>query len=209
MDISMLAAWWAVSFALVVTPGPDWACAISAGMSDRAIVPAISGTLLGYLTITLVVAAGAGAIVTAVPAVLTSLTFIGDAYLVWLGRSILANPPAPAPGAGQADSTWPRWFARGFAITGTNPKALLLFLALLPQFTSPDALWPIPAQITAMGFVQIVNCAVVYSLVGIGAMAVLRTRPRVARIISRLSGAAMIAIAMLLLAEKLQAFGRI
>ena len=62
-----------------------------------------------------------------------------------------------------------------------NPKALLLFLALLPQFTSRAAPWPVPAQITALGLVRIVNCAVVYSLVAIGSKVVLRARPTVAR----------------------------
>jgi threonine/homoserine/homoserine lactone efflux protein len=89
--------------------------------------------------------------------------------------------------------------------SGINPKALLLFVALLPQFTRPDAAWSVPAQIGAMGLVQIVNCAVVYSLVAIGAKIVLSTRPRVARIVSQLSGGAMVLIALLLFAEQLLA----
>jgi hypothetical protein len=48
---------------------------------------------------------------------------------------------------------------------------------------------------------QIVNCVVVYALVGIGSQIVLRTRPTVARMASHLSGAAMIAITILLLVE--------
>lgn len=87
-------------------------------------------------------------------------------------------------------------------MAGGNPKALLLFLALLPQFTRPDAAWPISAQIAAMGLVQIVNCAVIYSLVGIGSKIVLRTRPKVARAVSQVSGGVMIVIALLLIAEQ-------
>jgi threonine/homoserine/homoserine lactone efflux protein len=72
----------------------------------------------------------------------------------------------------------------------------------MPQFTRPAAGWSISTQIAAMGIVQIVNCALVYSLVGIGSNIVLRTRPRAARMVSRFSGAAMIAIAFLLLVEQ-------
>jgi threonine/homoserine/homoserine lactone efflux protein len=71
LAISMLTAFWVVSFFLVVTPGADWAYAISAGMRDKAIAPAIVGMLFGYLMITLIVAAGVGALVKSVPAILT------------------------------------------------------------------------------------------------------------------------------------------
>jgi threonine/homoserine/homoserine lactone efflux protein len=197
----MLTAFWVVSLSLVMVPGADWAYAISAGMRDRAIAPAIAGMLSGYLMITLVVAAGVGALVAAVPAILDLLTFAGAGYLLWLGGNILAHPSIPASGDAQSASTGFRWIIRGFAVSGMNPKALLLFLALLPQFTRRDVAWSISEQIGALGLVQIVNCAVVYSLVGIGSRIVLRTRPQVARRVSQFSGAAMIVIALLLLVE--------
>ncbi|KHJ54749.1 lysine transporter LysE [Aureimonas altamirensis] len=201
MDMGMLMAFWVVSFALVMTPGADWAYAISAGMQERAIAPAIVGMLLGYLAITLVVAAGVGALVASEPAVLTALTFVGAGYLLWLGVGVLMDPPGPQDG-NDSEGTTMAWVVRGFGISGLNPKALLLFLALLPQFTSRAASWSMAGQITAMGLVQIVNCGVVYALVGIGARAVLRTRPKTARVVGRLSGTAMIVIAVILLAEQ-------
>jgi len=134
----MLTAFWLLSFSLVITPGADWAYAISAGMRDKAIVPAIVGMLFGYLMITLVVATGVGALVASVPAILTVLTFLGAGYLLWLGGSILAHPSVPTVDDDQASGTWLGWVIRGFATSGGNAKALLLFLALLPQFTSRD-----------------------------------------------------------------------
>lgn len=201
MEIGLLAAFWALSFSLVMTPGADWAYAISSGMRDRAIVPAVTGMLLGYVMITLVVAAGVGALVASVPSVLTALTLGGAAYLLYLGVGVLMNPPIPEVG-NERSGTWPSVFARGFLVSGINPKALLLFLALLPQFTSQAAAWPVAGQIVAMGVIQIINCGVVYFLVGFSSRAVLRTRPTVARSVSQLSGAAMIVIALLLLAEQ-------
>jgi threonine/homoserine/homoserine lactone efflux protein len=206
LAISMLTAFWVVSFFLVITPGADWAYAISAGMRDKAIAPAIMGMLFGYLMITLIVAAGVGALVKSVPAILTVLTFLGAGYLLWLGGGILAHPSVPTVGDDRASSTWLGWIIRGFAISGGNPKALLLFLALLPQFTRRDGIWSVSAQIAAMGLVHMINCAVVYSFVGLGSRIVLRTRPKVARVVSQFSGAAMITIALLLLIEQFLAF---
>lgn len=202
----MLFAWWLVSISLVLTPGPDWAYTISAGLRDRAIVPAISGTLLGYATITALVAAGVGSLVTTVPAVLTGLTLVGAGYLLWLGAGILVRPPVAAMGTVEGSGNWVGWMARGFATTGTNPKALLLFLALLPQFTSASAPWPIGAQICVMGLVLMLNCAVVYSGVGLGAKALMAASPRVAERLSQISGAVMLLVAVMLLAEQVQAW---
>lgn len=210
MDIvafNVLMIFWVVSLSLVIVPGPDWAYAISAGMhSDRAIAPAIAGMLSGYLAITLAVAAGIGALVARVPAFLTVLTFVGAGYLLWLGGNVVARPSIPTGGDGHASSTSFGWAVRGFAISGANPKALLLFLALLPQFTTRDSTWSISAQIGALGLVQMINCAVIYSLVGVGSRIVLRTRPRVAHVVSRFSGVAMITIALCLLIEQFQTF---
>nr|WP_328807394.1 LysE family translocator [Paraburkholderia elongata] len=208
MEISLLTAFWLVSLSLVMVPGADWAYAIAAGLRDRAIAPAITGMLFGYLAITLVVAAGIGALVASVPAILTVLTIVGAGYLLWLGGNILARPSVPTVADERVTNTSLKWSIRGFATSGLNPKALLLFLALLPQFTSRNDAWPISEQIGAMGIVHIVNCAVVYTLVGVGSKIVLRTRPKVARLVSQVSGAAMIVIAVLLLAEQLLAFKR-
>lgn len=204
MELSTLAAFWVVSMSLVMTPGADWAYAISAGMRERAIIPAVAGMLLGYVVITLVVAAGVGALVASVPAVLTALTFLGAGYLLWLGVGVLMHPPVPSAGNEQSGD-WLGWIVKGFGTSGLNPKALLLFLALLPQFTSRAAAWPIPAQIAAMGLVQIVNCAAIYTLVGVGSKMVLKANPQAARIVSRISGAAMIAVGLLLVEQLAEA----
>ncbi|MFC3495646.1 LysE family transporter [Glycomyces rhizosphaerae] len=81
----------------------------------------------------------------------------------------------------------------------------LLFLALLPQFTDPDASWPVALQIIVLGLVHTATCAVVYSVVGVCAQRVLKTRPTAARWTVRISGAALIVIAAALLTEQLVA----
>lgn len=203
MDFSLLVAFWIVSFSLVMTPGADWAYAISSGMRNKMLLPAVSGMLLGYVVITVVVAAGVGALVASVPVILTVLTYAGAAYLLWLGVGVLRNPPVPSAGNFDGEVNGFRTLMKGFGISGINPKALLLFLALLPQFTSRDAGWSVGVQIFFMGLIQIINCAVVYSAVGLGSKAILRTRPEAARRVSQFSGIAMIFIAFLLIGEQI------
>ncbi|MGE8354829.1 MAG: hypothetical protein ACN6N0_00320, partial [Microvirgula sp.] len=81
MTPSIFAAFWVVSILFIITPGVDWAYAISAGMLGRVVVPAVAGLLLGHLIATLVVAAGVGALVASNPTLLTVLTVAGSSYL--------------------------------------------------------------------------------------------------------------------------------
>ncbi|MFD7511428.1 LysE family translocator [Streptomyces sp. NPDC059853] len=204
MSASVIAAFWALSVLLVLVPGADWAYVITAGLRDRSVAPAVGGLLLGYAALTAVVAAGVGAVLAGSPALLTALTALGAAYLVWLGATALARPAAPAAEAG-GEAPASRWakVLKGAGISGLNPKALLLFVALLPQFTSRDSGWPLAVQLALLGLVHTVNCGAVYAGVGLTARAVLRSRPAAARAVSRLSGLAMATIGVLLLADHL------
>jgi threonine/homoserine/homoserine lactone efflux protein len=205
MSLDRLIAFWAVSLLFALTPGADWAYSISAGLRQRGIIPAVTGLLLGHLAATLLVAAGVAALVSSMPMAMIGLTFIGAAYLVWLGYGMLTAPASelePRAGTEQEHKNPLSWIVRGFCISGLNPKLLLLFLALLPQFTSPNGAWPISLQIIVLGLAHVFNCAVIYFFVGYGARTVLSTRPRAAVLVGRFSGVAMIAIAGLLAAEQ-------
>lgn len=196
MTLSVLAAFWAVSLLFVITPGADWAYAISAGMRGRWVMPAVAGMLSGHFMATLVVAAGVGSLIAGHPLALTLLTLAGCLYLLWLGGNLLLKPAAPQAGVVQVGETGSRWALRGFCVSGLNPKVFLLFLALLPQFTDPTSNWPLPLQILLLGLVHLCSSLVIYLMVGYGAKAVLRTRPQAAQIVGRVSGAVMITIAL-------------
>lgn len=207
MAVSSITAFWAVSVLLILVPGADWAYAINAGLRDRSVVPAVSGLLLGYLALTAVVAAGVAAVVASTPSVLTALTVLGALYLVWLGATTLARPAVAGAGSreGESGGAVGTRILKGVGISGLNPKALLLFLALLPQFTAPHGSWPLAAQIGTLGLVHTLSCAAIYLCVGVLARTLLRARPKAARAVTRVSGAAMIVIGVLLLAERLAA----
>ncbi|MFJ8567573.1 LysE family translocator [Streptomyces sp. NPDC093514] len=204
MDTTTLAAFLAVDLLLVFTPGADWAYAISAGLRGRSVLPAVTGLIAGHAAYALVAVAGLAVIVASSPAALTALTVAGAGYLLWLGWGVLRQPTVPAAAAGEsADASRLQVLLKGFGISGLNPKALLLYFSLFPQFIDPATGWPVAAQTGLLSTVHLTACAVVYLAVGILARTVLSTRPSAARIVTRISGAMMIAIGALLLVERL------
>lgn len=203
MEVSTVAAFWAISMFFVITPGADWAYAITAGLSNRAATPAVGGLLTGHLVATIAVSAGAGVLISSIPHAMATLTIAGAAYLLWLGIGMLRHPPVPDTGNAQVQTTSASWALKGFGVSGLNPKVFLLFLAVLPQFSEPSAVLPVSVQMAVLGLVHVFNCAVAYTLVAAFANAVLRSRPEAARFVSRLSGAAMVGIAVLLTFEQM------
>jgi threonine/homoserine/homoserine lactone efflux protein len=203
MSLSAVLAFWAVCLVLIIVPGVDWAFVISAGLRNRSVVPAVGGLVLGYTVLTAIVAAGVGTLVARDPVLLTALTAAGGGYLIWRGAATLAAPApdlrlASAAAAAPAGPT----LARGLGVSGLNPKGLLLFLALLPQFTDRHGSWPLPGQLVLLGVVFTLTCGAFYLGLGSVVRAVLLPRPWTARAVTRLSGASMIVIGVVLLAER-------
>lgn len=203
MDTTTLAAFLAVDLLLVFTPGADWAYAISAGLRGRAVVPAVTGLIAGHAAYALVAVAGLAVLVASSPAALTALTVAGAGYLLWLGWGVLRQPAVPPAADESADASRARVMLRGAGISGLNPKALLLYFSLFPQFIDPARGWPVAAQTGLLSTVHLTACAVVYVAVGVLARTVLTTRPSAARVVTRVSGATMIAIGGFLLVEGL------
>ncbi|GAB7109126.1 LysE family transporter [Streptomyces phaeofaciens JCM 4814] len=202
MDSGTLLSFLAVDLLLVCIPGADWAYVISAGLRGRSVGAAVAGLVSGYALHTALATAGLAVLVAGSPALLTVLTVAGAAYLVWLGWSVLRRPGVP--GAGEAVTAGGvRVFLRGATISGLNPKGLLLYLSVLPQFlASGEGHLPIAAQTAALGLLHMACCAAVYLTVGVLARALLGARPAAARAVTRTSGAAMLGIGAFLLIQR-------
>ncbi|SCE00705.1 LysE family translocator [Streptomyces sp. DvalAA-19] len=203
MDVTTLAAFLVVDLLLVFTPGADWAYAITAGVRGRAVAPAVIGLVAGHALYALVAVAGLAVIVASSPAALNALTVAGAGYLLWLGWGVLRQPVMRTVTAEGAEVSDARVMLKGLGISGLNPKALLLYFSLFPQFIDPATGWPVAAQTGLLSTVHLTACAVVYLAVGVLARTVLSTRPSAARVVTRISGAMMIAIGALLLVERL------
>src|SRR5882672_9099526 len=106
----------------------------------------VTKTSASKVRLTAVVAAGVAGVIARSPLVLTVLTTFGAVYLLWLGITAVIRPPAPGAAADRASQSWVRRAAKGAGVSGLNPKALLLFLAFLPQFLTHGAAWPFAAR---------------------------------------------------------------
>jgi threonine/homoserine/homoserine lactone efflux protein len=230
MAAGSVVAFWAVALLLIMVPGADWAFILGASLRGRSVLPAVAGLVLGYTGITIVVAAGVGAVVGRSPALLGGLTVVGGCYLIWHGATTFARPAAAsiqtgsaaprsaASGSAASGSAAPRSavagsvaagaplvgagravIVRGLGVSALNPKGLLIFLALLPQFTSPRWSWPLTAQLGLLGLVFAASCGAFYLGLGSAARKILAARPAAARAVTRFSGAAMVVIGALLL----------
>lgn len=203
MDMALLGAFAISSIGFAFMPGADWGYAIATGVRGRGIWPAVTGLTLGYLLLTLGSATGIAALVAASPRGLDVITVAGVTYLVWLGVQTLrsARDARYAEATGTPGSL-KRMFVKGVATSGTNPKGLLLFVALLPQFVSLRAAWPASAQMLVLGVVFTLTVFVVYTMVAFTSKKVISRRPELARFVSYASGTMMIVLAALLIAER-------
>jgi threonine/homoserine/homoserine lactone efflux protein len=204
MDPRLFIPFALLDVSLVLTPGPDWAFALAAGVRGSAIVASIVGLAGGYAINAGLVTIGVGGLIARNATALSVLTAVGAAYLLALGITIARRPTAIALGAGAPRSPV-RAGLRGAAVSGLNPKGLLLFFAVLPQFVSAHASWPIAAQLGGLAAFHVAACTIVYLVVAFTASRLLSARPRAAELIGRGSGIAMIAVGLGLAAERLLA----
>ena len=93
-------------------------------------------------------------------------------------------------------------FLKGLGTSATNPKALLLYLALIPQFVDASANLAVPLQTLVLGLSHFGVSVVVYTCVALAARRLLRSRPAGARAVTLASGIIMVALSLVLLAEQ-------
>ena len=138
MPTTHLAEFLLTVFVLILVPGPSVLFVVSRGVAlgRRAALATVVGNTLGVFLQAMLVALGIGAIVQRSVAVFTVLKLAGAAYLVLLGLRALRHRRALST---VIDPTvTPRSVRRivreGFVVGVTNPKAALIFTAVLPQF---------------------------------------------------------------------------
>lgn len=204
MNVELFVAFVLVAVALACTPGVDWAYSIAAGLRQRSFVPAVAGLCGGYLLHTVLLVAGLAAVLTGMPSVLGWITFAGACYLVWLGISTLRSWRGASFAAGAENNATPvRTFLQGMGTSGINPKGLLLYVALVPQFVSADASLPVHVQSGLLGITFVLLAGLVYTAVAMLSRTLLQSRPGAARTVTLVSGVIMVLLGAMLLGEQL------
>lgn len=134
------------SLALLVTftPGPAVLLAISNAIAlgpRRAFIASL-GNALGLLIVSAAAMAGMGVILATSAGAFTVVKLAGAGYLIylgirqWRGRDSVIVPTELATASTHSSR---RLFAQGLGVALTNPKAILFFSALFPQFIRPEA----------------------------------------------------------------------
>ncbi len=116
----------------------------------------IVGILTGNAIYFAVSATGLGPLILASPKVFMAIKYIGAAYLVYLGLSAIFGTPSPIT-LSKLDSkpqSGKRIFSTAVMLQMTNPKALLGFVAILPQFIDPQK--PIIPQMSILAACSII-----------------------------------------------------
>ncbi|APW37387.1 lysine transporter LysE [Rhodoferax koreense] len=134
-----------VSIFMAFTPGPAVLLAVSNSVSvgpGRAMLGSL-GNALGIFLVSAVAMAGLGVLLSTSATAFLALKLAGAAYLIYLGIKQWRNGANGFADADQAQAAGVRGslklFLNGVTVAVTNPKAILFFTALFPQFLVADA----------------------------------------------------------------------
>lgn len=172
LTTSALVTFLVASVVLVVIPGPMVLFVVSRALASgrRAVLLSVAGNATGSVVLVALVAFGLGGLVARSLLVFTVVKLTGAVYLVYLGvrtfreRGELAEALRAAVPAGRRRSV----YRQGVVVGLTNPKALVFFAALLPQFVNPHT-GGVPLQMMALGLGFVVLAAGLDCLWGLAA----------------------------------------
>lgn len=141
VEPATLAAFAITAAAIVVSPGPDTLIIVRSALTSgaRAGLAAVLGVQLGLLLHTALAAVGITAVIASSKALFAAVAVAGAVYLAWLGWHGLAAS-GPLAVAASAVAQPARTCLRQAMMTNIlNPKVIILFLALYPNFVNVAA----------------------------------------------------------------------
>lgn len=166
METATLILFAATVLPLICTPGPDMLFVASQAISGGASagLRATAGICLGYIVHSILVALGVAAVIAASPVLFEALRWFGVAYLVYLASQLVRS----ASRRGKATLfTAPdvAVLQRGFFTAVLNPKGVMIYFAILPQFMNHTLNISVQAAILSAIFVAL--CAMVYVILSL------------------------------------------
>ncbi len=137
--IALFVAGWLIS----ISPGPGAISCLSSGLRHglKRARWNIYGLQLALAICIAIVATGLGALLAASSLAFNAVKWFGVAYLVYLGIKQWQAPVHWDFAAAQTGTQGSRWalFRQGLLVNLSNPKGIVFFLAVLPQFIDPKA----------------------------------------------------------------------
>jgi threonine/homoserine/homoserine lactone efflux protein len=195
-----LLAFTITAFVLIAVPGPSVLFTVSRAIALGRVagVATVAGNTAGAFTQVVLVAFGLGPLIERSVALFTVLKLAGACYLVFLGVQAIRHRHslAAALGAEVERKTAVRLVIDGFTVGVTNPKVIIFFAAILPQFVDRQA-GDVPLQIILLGAI-FAGVALIsdsaWALAAGTARAWLARSPRRLALLGGAGGLAMIAI---------------
>jgi len=196
MDIGLYSIFLVTTVMLILVPGPAAITVAAQGANHRpkkAImgVLGVAGADVFFFCLS---ATGVASLILASSLLFSLIKWFGVAYLLYLGvTAFFGNTGAIKIRASRVNSSPAKLFYQGLVVQLANPKALMYFSALLPQFIDPDK--PILFQMILMGASCLIADLLVYSLFSqLGdRLARQRMKTRVNSLINRVAGVTLIA----------------
>jgi threonine/homoserine/homoserine lactone efflux protein len=180
---------------LCLTPGPAVLFVLSQALrrGGRHSLWANLGILSGNAFYFLLSAVGLGAVLLAAHGLFTLVKWCGAAYLIYLGLRLILAPGHPPPADRSAGvGTGLGVLRQGFVLQAANPKALLFFAALLPQFIDPSGNVPFQVAILAVSSTAVEFLVLAGYGLAAGRLAGWARRPGVARATDRVAGSLLV-----------------
>lgn len=196
MDFSTWLLFFVTETLLCLTPGPAVLYVFSQGIS-RGARPAFAanlGIVTGNTIYFVLSATGLGALILASHTLFEVVKWAGAAYLIWFGATVFFGTKSPIAGRSAAIAPLGRIYRGGMIVQLSNPKNLVFFMAILPQFIDPTG--NVALQILILGITsQVAEFAILigYGL-GAGRMGRWLQTTRVALWVDRVTGGLLIAI---------------
>ena len=158
MPLELWLAYVATSAVVLAIPGPTILLVLSYSINQgrSATLPLVAGVALGdsvAITLSLI---GLGTLLATSALWFTAIKWLGGLYLIYLGVKLIrsARRPEAIQAAAVRVSPPARLFANAFIVTALNPKSIVFFIALLPQFIS--AAQPAVPQLWILGITFVV-----------------------------------------------------
>lgn len=171
MDLANYLSFLGAAILLTLAPGPDNMYILTKSLSagPRQGVTLAMGLATGPLWHTLLVMAGVAAFIQSSPASFMVLKYCGAAYLLYLSYGAFRSKGASIKAGDVVDKSesfalYKRGFKRGFLMNASNPKVLLFFLAILPQFVQPNGFLSPSLQIGLLGLTFSIQAAILFSI---------------------------------------------
>ncbi|MGE0238261.1 MAG: LysE family translocator [Parvibaculaceae bacterium] len=138
MTIEAYIAFCLAAIAIVIVPGPTVTVVIANSLKygQRAGLLNVAGTQAGLVVWMAVAILGLASAITLMGVWFDVIRIAGAVYLIWLGIKLIRSKGELLAAAASAPKGG--FFLQGFVVILSNPKVLLVFGALIPQFISPN-----------------------------------------------------------------------